>query len=133
MGFSTINDNNIKQLHEAKAEMAEGLAVVVKDIVETGHNPENTLEDIIKLAHILDIAAPAIRTTPGSFSDPRFHLLDYIKRYAGARTLKAVSGDEILFDKTKPFTCMGQIQEIFLDVSDKITKHFVTVTEVQYA
>lgn len=120
-------NNQVSELHEAKASMAQGLAIVVREIAETGFNPENTLEEIIKLARMLDIAAPAERVTISSIIDPRYNLLDYIKRYAGSRIVKEMDADKVLFDRE--FTCISQIQEIFLDVSEKINRNFINPVE----
>ena len=118
-------------LHGIKAKIAPILAIVVREIAETGHNPENTLTDIVKLARILDISAPADRNTPSSFTDPRYNLVDYLKRATNSQVLREINPDEILFDRHKPFTCISQIQEILEDVSDKVSRNFVA--EAQYA
>ena len=124
--------SQIDYLYKMKAKIARGLAIVAREIAETGDNPEHTLEDIIKLAHILDIAAPPLRNNPNHITDPKYYLLDYIKRYVGSYALNKINGDDILFDKKRPFTCIGQVQEIFLDVYDKVTKNFLT-EEAAYA
>jgi len=116
----------INELHEIKAAIALALAEVVSYIAASGNNPDNILNDIIKLSRMLDIAAPAARTTPLTILDPRYNLLDYIKRHAGSMAIKEIDGDEILFEKDKPFTCISQVQEIFLDVSDKLMKNFAS-------
>jgi len=118
-------ESPVDYLHGMKARIAPTLAIVVKEITETGDNPENTLGDIIKLAHLLDISAPAHRHTPASFTDPRYNLIDYLKRAANSQVLREINPDEILFDRNKPFTCISQIDEIFEDVSDKINRNFV--------
>ena len=61
-------DNSTQKdfLYKTKAQMAEGLAIAARKIVESGDNPEHILEDIIKLARILDIAAPAPEKYPQS-------------------------------------------------------------------
>jgi hypothetical protein len=120
-----LNKNSrMDELYETKAAIASGLAEVVSYIAASGENPDNLLNDIIKLARILDIAAPAARTTPMTILDPRYNLLDYIKRHAGSLTVKEIHGDEILFEKDRPFTCISQVQEIFQDVSEKLNRNF---------
>ena len=130
-GIISNFDNQVQDLHQAKAAMAPGLTLVVKEIVETGENPENTLKDIIKLARMLDIAAPAPRKTPDSYSDPKYNLLEYIKRNVGKLVIREINADELLFDEAKPFTCISQVDEILEDVSDKLNRHYMK--QVEYA
>ncbi len=122
-------DDQVHKLHELKASVADDLSVVVKEIAQTGYNPQNILTDIIKLARLLDISAPAPRTTASTIADPRYNLLEYIKRHANSSVLREIHGDEILFDRKKPFTCISQIQEIFEDVSEKLTHNFTKQAE----
>ena len=123
--FATNYEMQISRLHDTKASIAEGLAIVVKEIAETGHNPENTLEDIMKLARLFDISAPAPRRAANTLADPRYNLVDYLKRSAGTRTIRELDADAILFDNAPPFTCISQIQDIFEDVSQKISRNFL--------
>ena len=136
MDFQQKN-SRMDELYETKAEIAPGLAEVVSYIAITGEDSDNLLKDIIKLAHMLDIAAPANRNTPTSILDPRYNLLDYIKRHAGSMVVKEMNGDEILFDKNRPFTCIGQVQEILHDVSEKLLKNFandnIEAKQAEYA
>lgn len=126
MQVSAVFDNQVNEWHETKAAIAPALTSVVKNIIQTGNNPDNILADIVKMVRMLDIAAPAPRLSPLTATDPRFHLLDYIKRNAGSNVFKEIDGNELLFNKNKPFTCIGQIQEIFQDVTDKLSKNYVT-------
>lgn len=131
--FTTESDIQMQHIYDAKASIAAELAQVVRTISETGVDEDNTLKDIVKLARILDIAAPARSTNASTLIDPRYNLLDYIKRSANSRVVKNIDADAILFEKDKPFTCIGQIQAIFQDVAEKISKNFVTVEQAQYA
>ena len=123
--FAANYEMQIHNLHEAKATIAPGLAVVVEEIAETGNNPENILHDIIKLARILDISAPAPRRAPNAITDPRYNLVDYIKRNSGSRAIRELDADKILFEHNIPFSCISQIQEIYEDVSQKMNRYFI--------
>lgn len=127
---TTVNEQ-IAYLHDVKSKIADGLALAVWKIADTGDNPENVLRDIIKLARMLDIAAPAPRKAINTQNDPRYNLLEFIKRSSGKMVIREINGDELLFDKDRPFTCMSQVQEIFDDVYDKLSRNFTT--QVQYA
>jgi hypothetical protein len=131
--FNEANDH-IARIYDMKAAIAPDLCAAVREIAETGHNPENTLGDILKLARLLDISTPNHRSGPSSFTDPRYNLVDYIKRSSGAAAIREINADEILFNKNRPFTCVSQIQEIFEDVAAKLDRNFTTTNaEQQYA
>ena len=117
-------NNQVEELFEIKSAMAPGLCEAVREIMAHG-DKEHMLNDIIKLARMLDLATPSTKFTPASITDPRYNLLNFIIRNSSSRTLNEINPDEILFNEKKPFTCIGQVQEIFLDVADKIAKVFV--------